>query len=110
VLDQEEAWLRTKLVFWGIVIFIILKLLLASLLIKMQPQPLDLKINSLGCSYRGAACYLTHEKSEKSNPSSAYWQETASLMLVRVGPRPEPAPWGEMGHQCIMCYKHTGVC
>jgi hypothetical protein len=34
VLHQEEFWLLTKLVFWGILIFIVLKLVLASLLMK----------------------------------------------------------------------------
>jgi hypothetical protein len=38
VLDQEEAWLRTKLVFWGILIFVIPKFVLASLLIKVEPH------------------------------------------------------------------------
>ncbi len=42
MLDQEEAWWLTKLVFRGILIFIILKLVLAFLLTKIEPQPLDL--------------------------------------------------------------------
>jgi hypothetical protein len=39
---MEEAWWLTKLVFWGIVIFIILKLGLALLLMKIEPQHPDL--------------------------------------------------------------------
>src|SRR6185369_7910118 len=51
-LGQQEAWLLTKVVFWGILIFVILKLLLASFQIKIELRPLDLKINSLGYSHR----------------------------------------------------------
>jgi hypothetical protein len=52
VLGQQEAWLLTKAVFWGILIFVILKLLLASFQIKIELRPLGLKINSLGYSHR----------------------------------------------------------
>jgi hypothetical protein len=47
VLGQQEAWLLTKAVFWGILIFVILKLLLASFQIKIELRPLDSKTNSL---------------------------------------------------------------
>jgi hypothetical protein len=43
-LDQEEAWRLTKLVFWGILIFTVLRIMLVSLLIKLEPQALELKI------------------------------------------------------------------
>jgi hypothetical protein len=57
VLDQEQAWRLTRLVFWGILIFIVLKLVVASLLIKVEPLALDLKINFLGCRIRGQPAF-----------------------------------------------------
>jgi hypothetical protein len=42
MLDQEEAWWLTELVFRGTLIFIVLKLVLAFLLMKIEPHPLDL--------------------------------------------------------------------
>ena len=80
MLDQEQAWRLTRLVFWGTLIFIVLKLVVASLLIKVEPWPLDLKINFLGCSYAGS-CYL-REKTGNGRPSTP---DAVFEVVVRVG-------------------------
>ena len=82
MLDQEQAWWLTRLVFWGILIFIVLKLVVASLLIKVEPWPLDLKIIFLGCSYPGSAYCLTHEKTGNGRPSTP---DAVFEVVVRVG-------------------------
>jgi hypothetical protein len=51
VMDQEEAWLLTKLVFWGILVFIILKLALALLLCRSSHRA-EGRINSRGSNRR----------------------------------------------------------
>jgi hypothetical protein len=80
-MDGGEAWWLTKLVFWGILIFIILKLGLTLLLMKIEPQHPILGLNSLGCSYRGRANGWVEETVGPVHCSRSLYRPLQSLPL-----------------------------